>query len=362
MNNEPPPQIIKWPFLVGDMLLLVAAVAVQFQSPAPLTLWHHLLTIAAVGLGASLLAIPYILEHKGEVRLLDSAQLTSSLAQIHKLEALGQNVAASTAHWQSIHDQNNRTVLHVREVAEKMSVETRQLAEAIKKADDSDKNHLRLEVEKLRRGEGEWLQIVVRILDHVFALSQAAERSGQPTLMEQINQFQYACRDSARRIGLVPITVVPNDFFDPNRHQVFEAPEPDAGKRIATMLATGFTLQGQLIRKVLVTVVESDSSPTDSKKPEAPTALPAPLPPASEEVRALDSVEGSEISPVEKTAAGIRSSREKFAASFEATEPAKEPMDPASTPSDQKFETNPGGRFRKRKKEGSIDNQDLLFR
>jgi len=360
MNNEPPPQIIKWPFLVGDMLLLVAAVAVQFQSPAPLTLWHHLLTIAAVGLGASLLAMPYILEHKGEVRLLDSAQLTSSLAQIHKLEALGQNVAASTAHWQSIHDQNNRTVLHAREVAEKMSVETRQLAEAIKKADDSDKNHLRLEVEKLRRGEGEWLQIVVRILDHVFALSQAAERSGQPALTEQISQFQYACRDSARRIGLVPITVVPNDFFDPNRHQVFEAPEPDAGKRIATMLATGFTLQGQLIRKVLVTVVESDSSST-SQKPEAPTSISEPLPAPSEERVVQDVLEGSVIQPAEKTEADFRSIQKKVSVSLETAEPAKEVFDPASTSPGQKSETNPGGRFRKRKKEGSIDNQDLLF-
>jgi len=43
---------------------------------------------------------------------------------------------------------------------------------------DSEKTTLRLEVEKLRRGELEWLQALVHILDHVFALHTAAMHSG----------------------------------------------------------------------------------------------------------------------------------------------------------------------------------------
>jgi len=63
--------------------------------------------------------------------------------------------------------------------------------------------HLELETAKLRRAEGDWLQVTVRILDHVFALYVAAARSGQPRLAEQIAAFQNACRDAARRVGLV---------------------------------------------------------------------------------------------------------------------------------------------------------------
>ena len=59
-------------------------------------------------------------------------------------------------------------------------------------------------MDKLRKMEGDWLKVAVQILDHVFALFRAAERSGQPALIEQLGQFQNACRDAARRIGLVP--------------------------------------------------------------------------------------------------------------------------------------------------------------
>ena len=61
-----------------------------------------------------------------------------------------------------------------------MTGEVRQFTEFMQKMNDSEKAALRLEVEKLRRGEGEWLQVLVRILDHVFALHAAAVRSGEP--------------------------------------------------------------------------------------------------------------------------------------------------------------------------------------
>jgi hypothetical protein len=60
----------------------------------------------------------------------------------------------------------------------------------------SGKNHLRLEIEKLRRGEGEWLQVMVRVLDHVQALHLAGQRSGQRNLIEQLTHFQNSCRDN----------------------------------------------------------------------------------------------------------------------------------------------------------------------
>ena len=70
-----------------------------------------------------------------------------------------------------------------------MAAEVREFSEFMQKMNDSEKAALRLEIEKLRRGEGEWLQVLVRILDHVFLLHAAAMRSGQPKLVGQISQF-----------------------------------------------------------------------------------------------------------------------------------------------------------------------------
>ena len=103
----------------------------------------------------------------------------------------------------------------------------------MQKMNDSEKATLRLEVEKLHRGETEWLQVLVRILDHVFALHTAAVRTGDPKFAEPITNFQNACRDIVRRIGLTPFIAEPDEQFNAERHQFA------GGKEIITMPERG---------------------------------------------------------------------------------------------------------------------------
>jgi molecular chaperone GrpE (heat shock protein) len=133
----------------------------------------------------------------------------------------------------------------------------------MKKMNDSEKAALRLEVEKLRRGEGEWLQMLVRILDHVFALHSAALRSNQPkSVADQIGQFQNACRGTVRRIGLVSFVGEPNEPFDPERHQLGDAKQkPFDGAVIAETLGAGYTFQGKLLRPAVVRLRDVNTPP-----------------------------------------------------------------------------------------------------
>jgi len=111
----------------------------------------------------------------------------------------------------------------------------------------------RLEVDKLRRVEKDWLQVLVRMLDHVYALHQGALRSGQPNLIGQLGAFQHACRDAARRVGLAPFTADESEPFDEQRHQLTDGDHKAAAHAlVAETLATGYTFQGQLIRPALV--------------------------------------------------------------------------------------------------------------
>ena len=41
-----------------------------------------------------------------------------------------------------------------------MTAEARAFQQFLDKANDTERNHLRLEVEKLRRAEGDWLQVL----------------------------------------------------------------------------------------------------------------------------------------------------------------------------------------------------------
>ncbi|HXE42325.1 MAG TPA: nucleotide exchange factor GrpE, partial [Candidatus Baltobacteraceae bacterium] len=130
----------------------------------------------------------------------------------------------------------------------------------------------RLEAEKLHRNEGEWLQTLVRILDHVYALSSAASRSGKPELAAQIENFQSACRGTARRMGVTPFVAAPDEPFDKERHQAVGEAAPADGAIVTETIGTGYTFQGKLLRPAIVKVREAnvaaeESVPTEPIEP-----------------------------------------------------------------------------------------------
>jgi len=158
--------------------------------------------------------------------------LKTAVLQIQNLEIIGRQIANATANWQSIQEASTGTMDSARQISEVVASAAGAFSEFNQKADDAEKNHLRLEVEKLHRAENDWLQILVRILDHVFALYQAGVRSGQPSLVEQLGNFQNACRDAARRVGLAPFVAVAGETFDPKLHQMADS-TVDADCRVA---------------------------------------------------------------------------------------------------------------------------------
>ena len=114
-------------------------------------------------------------------------------------------------------------------------------------------------MEKLRRAENEWLQVLVRMLDHVYALHVGALRSSQPTLIDQVGNFQSACRDAARRVGLTPFIAGEAEPFDDQRHQVVDGKaKPASGSVIAETIAAGYTFQGKLLRPALVRLANGE--------------------------------------------------------------------------------------------------------
>ena len=252
MNDRNPPRINKIPFYIADLLLLAAAIWVAQRSPAPLELRTALLCSGLAIIAAVFFVLPFMSEYKAAVKTAESNNLARTVEQIKNLETVAQQIAAATARWQDVQNAAGQTATAAKEISDHMDEELKGFAEFMQKASDSEKGALRLEVEKLRRAEGDWLQITVRILDHVFALYQAGLRSGNAELSAQLGQFQHACRDTARRIGLIPFAAEVNEPFDEKRHKTLEHEPAQAGDPISETLAPGFTFQGQLLRPALV--------------------------------------------------------------------------------------------------------------
>ncbi len=247
------PKVPKWPFFLGDGLLLGTAGFITYQSKFTVGHWELGLVLLCVAAGACLAVAPFLLEYQALVKVAEAGALTTVVSQLKNLEGIAKQISGTTGRWQDAQDQADKTVAAAKEIGERMTGEVQAFTEFMKRANDSERATLRLEVEKLRRGESEWLQLVVRMLDHVYALHQGACRSGQPNLIEQVRSFQNACRDAARRVGLTPFVANEAEPFDAQRHQLIEeGAKPPADAVVGETIATGYTFQGRLLRPALV--------------------------------------------------------------------------------------------------------------
>ena len=253
MQESTAPRLAKWPFFVGNILLLALAWFIFHQAKRPLGTWEVLACVVCVGVGAVFSIWPFVLEYRSAEKLLETVALTSVVAQVQNLEQVVAQISGATAQWQTVQESADKTARQAKEIAQNMATEAKTFNEFQKNANDTEKASLRLEVDKLRRVETEWLQVLVRILDHVYALNRAAAQSRQPTVIEQLSRFQNACHDTARRVGLTPVLAARDEKFDAQKHQLMDGQaKPTDGAAVDETIATGYTFQGKLIRPALV--------------------------------------------------------------------------------------------------------------
>jgi molecular chaperone GrpE (heat shock protein) len=271
-------QVPKWPFLAGNLILILGAVYFFGKDAHPNFPGDAFLPSLLVALGAVLGCLPYILEYRATQKLVELNALSTVAEQLADLKKYSELIAAATGQWAQVQEttkgNTDKTVAAAREISERMAGEIREFNEFQVKLNDTEKGALRLEVEKLRRTETEWLQVVARILDHIFALHNAAVRSGNTDLAEQIVLFQNACREATRRVGLVSFGATPAEPFDPQKHRAHGVENPPAGSLIEETLALGMTFQGRQIRHALVRLRPAPA-PTVKTSPETAGEKPA---------------------------------------------------------------------------------------
>ncbi len=268
MSEATRPKISPVPFILADLLFLAAAAYIVYASEHPLEVWQILSLLAAVAGGAWCSFIPFFRQFNADLQLAESGNLATAVTQIQGMEGVARQIQTATSQWQFVQEQAAKTSAAAKEVADRMTVEIKAFSAFMEKTDTGEKQHLRLEIEKLRRAEGEWLQACVRILDHVFALYTAAVRSGQPALIEQLSQFKNACFDAFRRLGLSVFAVNPEEPYNPSQHNLPpNTPETAPGARLEGTLALGITYQGQILRKPMVALRVSSHPDTAGAAP-----------------------------------------------------------------------------------------------
>ena len=272
-------KVSKWPFFLGDGVMLGMAYFIFWQGANPLLRWEVVACAACVALGALLGVLPFFLEHRSLLKVIETSAVGSAAEKIQNLQAVSGQITNAANLWENAQQQAEITTNAAKEITDRMNAELQDFKQFLEKANESERATLRLEVDKLRRAEAEWLQVLVHIFDHIFAVYTAAERSGQQQLIAQLGQFQNACRDSIRRIGLTQFVAKPSDTFDPQRHRWADGETPPAGALVTETLATGYTYQGKLVRPALVRVEKGGAEDSQPELPgESEPTAPAPVP------------------------------------------------------------------------------------
>jgi molecular chaperone GrpE (heat shock protein) len=248
-----------WPFLAVDALFLGLAALFWRQGHKPLLWWEAVLLIACVAAGAGCCLLPFLRRNQDEQALAQAGLLVDALNRLQKIDDVAAQILGATSQWREFRLQTEEVTASTKSLVGSIAAEAKGFSEFLQKANDAEKGHLRLEADKLRRAETEWLQVVILILNHVSALYLAARQSGQPELFEQIGQFQNVCRDIARRVGLAPVAAREGDPYDPTLHQLKDKSAPAENAVVGGTLTPGYTFQGKLVRRSLVTLKEPAS-------------------------------------------------------------------------------------------------------
>lgn len=277
MSEKSAPKVAKWPFLLADLVLLGLAGLIIQRGHYPLEPFELAGVVACGVIGAWCFIQPFLREYEVVARFAESDSLTTATKEIRNIEHVAQEITSAQNFLQAAQQDSMKAVEAAKEIGERMTVEAKHFAEFMKSANDTEKGHLRLEVEKLRRTEGDWLQIVVRMLDHTFALHHAAVRSGQKGLIEQLTQFQLALRDAARRVGLTAFGAEAGEAFDAQKHHPADGKAPEGPAVVGETTAPGYTYQGRLVRPALVVLMTPTAEATATADTVTATTTAAPV-------------------------------------------------------------------------------------
>jgi molecular chaperone GrpE len=251
MQTQTAPKVPRWPFFLGDAFFLGAAYFIYLQTRFPMGAWQLFFIVICAAGGAILAVTPFLLEYRLLVKLAEAQTLTSVTGQLQNLQQIASQIGA-------IQEYADKSASHAKHISDRLAGEAKAFNESLRRANDNEKASLQQELDKLRRGEADSLQVLVRLMDHIYALQLGAIRSGKVTIIEQITRFQSACHDTVRRVGLVPFVAAADEPFDPQRHQLVDVEaKPGPNAVISETIASGYNVQGKLLRPALVRVREN---------------------------------------------------------------------------------------------------------
>ncbi len=150
MSNPTDVKLMKWPFFVGDAVLLAFAYFIYERHQGSLGHVEAVLFLGAGALGAVLAVTPYLVEYFAAVKMVETGAVVSTINQIQNLDVLAAQISGATAQWQGVQEHAARANITAQEISERMTAETAAFTDFSRKPTTAS-GHVAV-AGKLRRG------------------------------------------------------------------------------------------------------------------------------------------------------------------------------------------------------------------
>lgn len=254
-RSPQPPPLSPWPFLLIDGTLLVAAAALLNTAERPLPFSMGGLIAALVVVGGAIALFPFWRAYRNELKFAELEAVEETVRRIEDLTKVADRVERAETSWMQAKDSSETIAKNLNETTSLLYEESKAIREFAHQQNDQQKANLRLEVQKLKQWETEWVQAGTIALDHTAALHAAILQLDDAQATRKLNKFQNSIHEIMRRVGLVGFAPRAGAPFDPDANRVHNqsAPPPE-GSRIRDVVAMGIRYQGRLVRPAIVNV------------------------------------------------------------------------------------------------------------
>ena len=223
----------KWPFFLSDIIFIGLGYWISTLIRGEPESWQIISIMVCAVFGTGFAVAPFYFEYRAEAKAVEIAQLTSVAKEVNKMENVAAQISEATENWEAVQEQSTQTAKLAEEIAQGIAASVKEHDAFMAQAGNEEVGALKLEVEKLRRAEVDWVNTLVATLDLVYRLERSAVASGKEQFIRTMGQFQGQCRDTARRVGLVAFEAENGVPFDSDQHALPPKIRPRKASRLS---------------------------------------------------------------------------------------------------------------------------------
>ncbi len=201
MNPTLPPRPPKWPYFLGDALLLAVACFVAATAETPLSAPALSVVFGCVALGSVLAALPYLLDFLATQREAELEFQQKLEVQNQRLLHAVETLASTSGQLKSAHEAATRAVHAADTLPYRLQEKIAEFTAQLQERDDEDKAAMAKELETLRDAEGQRLGALVGTIQSATKEFAAFEREARAALADARREATEAAPAIAAALG-----------------------------------------------------------------------------------------------------------------------------------------------------------------